>query len=505
MKILYSKFNRNRLPGFQIKTSILKDQGSIYVEKQALNEEAYAHIGNIYNNYLSMQSKYQNVRFVETIKLGEDRLRFEFVEGNTMDELLFSSIKLQDMNLFFEYLKGYIKLLRLFGTKNIPVFQADDKFLKVFNYKPRFENVECFSETNVDLTFDNILVNKTDKVIIDFEWIFGTVTPMNYIIFRSLSRFYWKYGDYLRGFLKIEEIFQELGITDVEQYQEMEKGFQTFVLGDRQYEINSRYRREVISLPQLINQNNKYSINLEGNAALFSASLLEIEELKREIDGVRQQKNEIYSKLTHAQFQSEELKNKLRNLENENLNLKSDIHQIKNEIDTLSSSVLATDVHITNKLDKLRRIERTWRGSVVKKIIGREYVSLSREIEKCNELRVEEYHSKLVLSKNNEITEMKNRLADMEQKLEQSEQTKLSYQLEINHLKTHLSEILDKHHNLDLQNKHLAQQNHENTVKNKELIDAYQTMQEEFHQLKYQNEKLLNQIYKGLRKEENRD
>ncbi|MBW4081591.1 hypothetical protein [Paenibacillus sp. S150] len=505
MKILYSKFSRNRLPCFQIKTSILKDQGIIYVEKQALNKEAYAHIQNIYNNYTLLHSKYQNVEFVRTTKLGEDKLRFEFIEGNTLDGLLLSSIRSHDMNRFFKYLREYIDLLKSFGTNVIPKFQADNEFLKVFKFQPELENVECFSETNVDLTFDNILVNKSNsnKVIIDFEWILIANTPMDYIIFRSVSRLFWKYGNYLRGFLKIEEVFSELKISNIEQYQKMERGFQTYVLGNREYEIGSQYRRQTINLSELKNQANEYLVSIERNEASLSDTLMKNEELKREIDFVKQQQNEINSKLIHAQFQSEEFRNKVKNLEEVNSNLISSIHQAKNEIDILSNSLLTADVHISSILEEIRRIEGTWRGTVVKKIIGIEYFGKSQELEKSNEVRIEEYQSKLVLKKNEEIMDLQSRLQEMELKLEQVGKSKLSDQLEINHLKTHLTEILDRYHNVDLQNKHLARQNHENTVKNKELVDVYESIQKEFHQLKHQNENLLNQIYKGLGEEGN--
>ncbi|WP_342420827.1 hypothetical protein [Paenibacillus sp. FSL E2-0178] len=503
MKILYSKFSRNRLPGFQIKTSILKDQGSIYVEKQALNEAACAHIQNIYNNYNLLQSKYQNVKFVKTTILGEDRIRFEFIEGNTMDELLLSSIRSQDMNQFFKYLREYIDLLKSLGTKIIPKFQSDKEFLKVFKIQTELENVECFSETNVDLTFDNILINESNKVIIDFEWIFHTQTPLNYIIYRSISRLFWKYGDYLRGFLKIEEVFKVLDISDIKLYQEMETGFQSYVLGNRQYEINTHYRRRIIHLSELKDQTNEHLVSLEESKMLLASSLMENQELIREIDFVKQQKNEIAMKLTHAQFQSEEYKNKFKNSEEVNSNLKSSILQAKNEIDILSNSIVTADAHIANIIRKIRGIEATWRGTVVKKIIGTEYFGISQEVEKSNELRIEEFQAKLVSKKNEEIIDLQHRLEEMELKLEQYGEGVLSGQLEINHLNTHLTEISDKYHNVELQNKHLAQQNHENTVKNKELVDAYESLQQEFHQMKHQNENLLSQIYKGLGKEEN--
>jgi hypothetical protein len=501
MKILYSKFNRNRLPEFQLKTSIINDEGNIYVEKQALNNAAYTHIENIYNNYRLLHERYPNMKFVHTTRVNDYSLRFDYVKGSTLDALLLKSVLTQDMNQFIQYIKEYIVFLREFKTIKISRFEPDNEFLKIFDCRPHFGDVECMFETNVDLTFDNIIINNTDNIVIDYEWIFNTKVPIDYIVFRSLSRFYWKYGEYLRGFVSIEEILRKLKITNTKDYQEMEQGFQSYVLGSRQYELSSNYRREIINISELKQQANDYRNKLVKSRILLSEKSHENEEISKERSILENKMIECNTKLTHAQFQTDKYKNEAALLKELNKGLQISVNQYEKELDVLYKSAAITNEEIENKIKELNRIEQTWRGKIGKKIIGG-YIKLSKDIVTSNNGKIAVVNNELLRVKDEQLQKMQVRLKELELRLEEFEQYKLPKELQINHLQTQLEDLLSKHHNLDISHKHLAQVNHDNNIKSEEIKDAYQSIQEKYHQLKFEHDNLLKQIYNGLREED---
>ena len=79
MKVLYSKFTRERNPQFQLETSIVEDeQGIKTVQKRALNPSGKKHIVNMYENYLRFSKKDTSYFLECTYK--DDKVIFPYVE-----------------------------------------------------------------------------------------------------------------------------------------------------------------------------------------------------------------------------------------------------------------------------------------------------------------------------------------------------------------------------------------------------------------------------------------
>ena len=83
MKVLYSKFTRERNPQFQLETSIVEDeQGIKTVQKRALNPSGKKHIVNMYENYLRFSKKDTSYFLECTYK--DDKVIFPYVEGKSL-------------------------------------------------------------------------------------------------------------------------------------------------------------------------------------------------------------------------------------------------------------------------------------------------------------------------------------------------------------------------------------------------------------------------------------
>ncbi|MCR4843272.1 MAG: hypothetical protein K5840_08435, partial [Eubacterium sp.] len=82
-KILYSKYNNHRAPGFRTAVTIVEEDGRKYVEKKALGEKAVSHIERIAANYDLCDSSYRQARALPCELLG-DRIRQEYLEGESL-------------------------------------------------------------------------------------------------------------------------------------------------------------------------------------------------------------------------------------------------------------------------------------------------------------------------------------------------------------------------------------------------------------------------------------
>ncbi|MNM71026.1 Chromosome partition protein Smc [compost metagenome] len=502
MNIIYSKYNRNRKPSFQIKTMIVEDETRLYVEKYALNHEAKPHIENIYNNYTKQQKRYNHLHFANAVQISQDGVRFEYINGKTMDALLLETVSSKNAMLFLQYIKEYMNFLKEFNPVFKVEYQPSREFTKIFGCTPVFENVKCMAETNVDLTFDNVILHDSNKVIIDYEWIFDTEVPLDFIVFRSISRFFWKYGDYLDGFMNIEDIFRELDIGYLEEYQEMERGFQAYVLGNREHELGNQYKRNHIKISELQQNVVEYKHKIEEQSNQLEEARQEIERLKEEKRKGSNEMNEVNRKLTHCLFQSDHLKDEVRRLELINKGLQTDKDLSVKIIERLETAIRVADEKIEVKLSDINELEKTFRGRISKKIAGKKYLLLYQSAVNENNTRKEFNNSELIHLNNTEITELRKRLQDLENYVLELEEEKNSNHLELNHLRSSLHDVSDKHHRIVLENEHLLKTNHKSSLKLEELNEAFQLLQKEHHQMKYDYNRLSQKLYQGLREEE---
>ncbi|MCA5010675.1 glycosyl transferase family 2, partial [Clostridioides difficile] len=93
-KINFVKYNKTRREEFQIRTSLVEEEGCPFVEKTALRPEGVAHIKSLGEKYKSLAAQSQKLKVAGvSISPDEKTARFEFLKGQTLSELLGRGIR----------------------------------------------------------------------------------------------------------------------------------------------------------------------------------------------------------------------------------------------------------------------------------------------------------------------------------------------------------------------------------------------------------------------------
>ena len=163
---LFYTSTANRKSDYELKTYLKKDvTGKFKFYKEVVNKEAVPHIRQIYKNSRELTKIFDGsfIKIVEAKKEGDERLVFEYIEGITIERILFEAIVEEKYDKFIEIIDKFIEAVHILPGDNIT-----DKYL-------------------IDLNFDNIIINKNgDWCFIDYEWLLKQSVPKDLIIQRSL-------------------------------------------------------------------------------------------------------------------------------------------------------------------------------------------------------------------------------------------------------------------------------------------------------------------------------
>jgi len=253
MKILYAKYNRERLPEFQIETTIYQSNGEKNVKKRATTVQAGKHIKKIYENYLLLQTEYQSIH-IATASMQNNEVIFEYIQGQSFDQYLAKALVQRDKKEFLNIIQRYAILLNNIGKTTLVGIKQP------FGLNIELDVMKCLNVANIDLTFDNIFIDeKGCYSIIDYEWVFEMM-PINFILYRSIYIMHHKYCDYFTGFIGLSEIydFLEMSQEQIEIFKTLEDGFQQYVHGsDQLYMTAVNYLKESDSLADIYRESKR--------------------------------------------------------------------------------------------------------------------------------------------------------------------------------------------------------------------------------------------------------
>ncbi|AXM89100.1 hypothetical protein B379_08025 [Anoxybacillus ayderensis G10] len=316
MQVIYSKYNRERLPNYQIETSIYVLNEKRYVRKRALNTEARIHINRIYSNLVLLGNRYKHV-IVPCAELKEDSVVMEYREERTFESYLLEAVLNNNKNLFLKRLSEFYQFLESLQPNLQEEFMPCKEFINVFGDIGLIKNVKCLEVSNIDLIFENALITENGTfVIIDSEWVFPFNIPVLYILWRALYIFFHKYPQYLRNFTEYEEILNYVGIyKDLEKkFIVMEDNFLRTVYGeDKKRIISKNYLKPINTIDNLINyaedkqrelsaldrEYSEYKLSREKEFKQVLESLQKEYELKiKELENYIEQKENIITTLS---------------------------------------------------------------------------------------------------------------------------------------------------------------------------------------------------------------
>lgn len=245
VQIKFVKYNKTRREQFQIKTTILEDDGTRYVEKTALTMEGTPHIWSFVSNYGLLAKQHKVLKFAEPM-MSEDRLsaRFPYLTGETMAERLGKEIR--EGKAPVEAIRKAMKLVFDVNPEYVEPFCMTPEFAEVFGEMdiPSDLNIEAgaagrldvaYAASNVDALFENIMIAEDGVYCLDYEWVFQFPIPDGYVQYRTLYYFYRQYHS-LMEYESCKHFLEEFGITvdRAKIYQDMEQSFQEYVHGENQ-------------------------------------------------------------------------------------------------------------------------------------------------------------------------------------------------------------------------------------------------------------------------------
>lgn len=160
----YARFSNDRAPEYAIFTTIEDCLGSKLVKKYPISSDANNHIRNIAKYYSLLEERYSgcklSVNKCNLLDVGDKvSVSFEYVEGIELSKLL--DICLQKNNL-----EGFYSLF--------------DKYVSLIGYN------ETASITDLDVVFSNILVDKDEWTLIDYEWCKESSVPVKETAYRAI-------------------------------------------------------------------------------------------------------------------------------------------------------------------------------------------------------------------------------------------------------------------------------------------------------------------------------
>ena len=218
---VYIKYNRTRLPKYQIKTEIRLRDGKKYVVKSALKKEGIPHILGMYDG--AKLIKNDSVTVLEGTFKNAGEINFPFVKGKSLSRLCEDCIK-KDIDGFIEGVKDYLKKI------------VDEDAL------------------NLDAIFDNFIFDGEKFIAIDCEWIFDESMDFIkdrelFIKYRALHIFYQNNADKIQNKFSLTEtdFMARFGIDDIDGMDFIERSFQDYIHGDYQEVYLDNYFVETIS------------------------------------------------------------------------------------------------------------------------------------------------------------------------------------------------------------------------------------------------------------------
>jgi len=218
---VYIKYNRTRLPKYQIKTEIRLRDDKKYVVKSALKKDGIPHILGMYDG--AKRIKNDSVTVLEGSFKNAGEINFPFIKGKSLSNLCEDCIK-KDINGFIEGIKEYLKKI------------VDEDAL------------------NLDAIFDNFIFDGEKFIAIDCEWIFDESMDFIkdrelFIKYRALHIFYQNNADKIQNKFALTEsdFMANFCIDDIDGMDFIERRFQDYIHGDYQEVYLDNYFVETVS------------------------------------------------------------------------------------------------------------------------------------------------------------------------------------------------------------------------------------------------------------------
>ena len=227
-ELLFLKYSVERDEKYRIRTEIIKkSDGTKVVRKVPYTDAAKAHVENIkhWEAVLNEQYKEADVSVNKCI-LTSKGAEFEFLKGDTLEDVLDGYLEKDDYTGFVAEIQKYIEKL---------------------------EQMMRGKATNLDLIFSNIILADGKWNVIDYEWTFEAEVPLKFIVYRAIALYCEQKK---QKSLQSADVCRMIGITEGEQqrFLEWEHELQLHLLGGTKTmaALQHEYAGKIIDVKELL-------------------------------------------------------------------------------------------------------------------------------------------------------------------------------------------------------------------------------------------------------------
>ena len=233
-RIIYNKYSNERDHRFNIRTEITVDeQGARKVRKYATCRESIPHVRRMYDMYQRFQKQYEGsgVEVCPCILEG-DAACFAYRKGHNLKELMTEAVARNEQSEFYRMFDRFTAFARAQGQT---VSEGNvEQFREIFGmtHPAGWDSLQVHCPVNLDLNFDNVVVDGDLWTVLDYEWSFDMAVPVEFLLYRSV--FYLLYRSPYRTELEAMNLYERAGVPAeyMDCFAQMEQAFQRYVVGD---------------------------------------------------------------------------------------------------------------------------------------------------------------------------------------------------------------------------------------------------------------------------------
>ena len=226
-QVLYAKMNHDRGAAYRIQTIILekgqKDQERRRsVQRGILHEKARVHMERMHER--EMEQKEQYVPFCDSsyrVKLlagtgtSDGVYTYPYLEGISLTHEIARAAAQRDKESAGRVLReavGVLEELICGGSDRQETGTPDSReFAGVFGPARSEREYRMACPANIDLIFDNLILEDDVLYVIDGEWVFDFSVPVLFILWRALNELYVLHPE-MEEIVREEDLFKRIGI-----------------------------------------------------------------------------------------------------------------------------------------------------------------------------------------------------------------------------------------------------------------------------------------------------
>ncbi|MCM1257583.1 MAG: hypothetical protein NC307_06980 [Roseburia sp.] len=232
-EFLFVKFSNDRDEKYKIMTCITKSlDGRRHLLKLPEGVKGLYQIMGIERACVRLSDVFSESRFsVNQCHARQEGMELEFLTGHTLEEEADRFLEAGEEEKALELILEVAGELR--KCKNQVPFEVREEFMEVFGRSDLPPELLASEFSDIDAILPNILLGegRKDWTLIDYEWSFDFLIPVNFVIYRMIH--YYVETAAKRQALKKYDIYQRAGISpkELEAYPLMEESFQKYILG----------------------------------------------------------------------------------------------------------------------------------------------------------------------------------------------------------------------------------------------------------------------------------